>query len=545
MQVLQEGDPGLLGVKNASVEGCGRRRRGMTPRVLLTCVGLLAAAVASVAPPAVAAEALERPPAVAGRFYPGEAKRLEAAVKAYLAEAVEPSGPRPVALVAPHAGYIYSGQIAADAYRQAMGHDYDLVVILGANHTSRAFDGVSVYDGKGYRTPLGLAELDREVLEKLIAAEPRFRFNPSVHQREHSVEVHVPFVQVAFPEAKIVTAVVGRPSLELCARFGKALARAVKGRRALIVASTDLSHYPGYDDAVTADLGTLEAATRLDPAKFREVILRQSRSGVPGLSTCACGEAPLLAAMEAARHLGADHARIVSYANSGDTSVGDPSRVVGYGAAVFSARAEDAGDETVDRTPGWRPRASRHEGELTADEKRELLVFARESIRRRLETGTAPLARFASPALWREQGVFVTLKTKGQGRLRGCMGHKEADRPLGQIVGAMAMRAAFDDPRFNPLSPEELDKIEIDISLLSPLKLVQDASAVVVGRDGVFLQKQGRGALYLPEVAVEQRWNRDTMLDNLCRKARLPAGAWREGAELYTFQTVALHESDF
>jgi AmmeMemoRadiSam system protein A len=108
----------------------------------------------------------------------------------------------------------------------------------------------------------------------------------------------------------------------------------------------------------------------------------------------------------------------------------------------------------------------------------------------------------------------------------------------------MALHAAFDDRRFNPLTPEELDEIEIEISLLSPLKLVADASAIVIGRDGVFLQKQGRGALYLPEVAVEQKWSRDTMLDNLCRKARLPAGAWREGAELYTFQTVALHESD-
>ena len=167
-----------------------------------------------------------------------------------------------------------------------------------------------------------------------------------MHAREHSVEVHVPFVQVAFPEAKIVTAIVGRPDLDLCARFGSKLADAVKDRRALIVASSDLSHYPEYGGAVTTDLATLEAVSWLDPRKLRASIRERMGSGTPGLSTCACGEAPLLAAMEAARRLGANHGRIVSYANSGDTSVGDRSRVVGYGAAVLLSSRRGAGRRT-------------------------------------------------------------------------------------------------------------------------------------------------------------------------------------------------------
>jgi AmmeMemoRadiSam system protein B/AmmeMemoRadiSam system protein A len=509
---------------------------------LLACKCLFATSFACAMPSADTEGARVRSPAVAGQFYPGDAKKLEAAVKAYLADATEPSPARPVALVAPHAGYLYSGQIAADAYRQATGHAYDLVVILGANHTAPAFDGVSVYDGSGYRTPLGVAELDREIAAKLIAADRAFSFRPSVHAREHSVEVHVPFVQVAFPEAKIVTAVVGRPGLDLCARFGTKLAEAIKDRRALIVASSDLSHYPEYDGAVTTDLATLEAVTWLDPRKLQATIRERMRSGTPGLSTCACGEAPLLAAMEAARRLGANHGTIVSYANSGDTSVGDHSRVVGYGAAVFSARDEKTDDAPVDRAPGWRPRASEHKGALPDDAQRELLAFARESIRRYIETGTAPLARPVDSALWREQGVFVTLKK--QGELRGCIGHREADRPLAQVVGAMALQAAFNDRRFWPLEHEELEQIKIEISLLSPLKLVAGPDAVVIGRDGVFLKKQERGALFLPEVAVEQNWDHGQLMTRLCRKAGLPADAWREGAELYTFQTVALHESD-
>jgi AmmeMemoRadiSam system protein B/AmmeMemoRadiSam system protein A len=507
----------------------------------LTCAGLLVSPIACAAPDAGANEERVRPPAVAGQFYPGDPVKLEAAVKAFLSAAEPPAGPRPVALVAPHAGYIYSGQIAADAYRQAMGHEYDLVVILGTNHTSRMLTGISVYDGKGYRTPLGLAEIDREVVARLIAADDAFGFSPSAHEREHSVEVQVPFVQVLFPGVKIVTAIVGRPDVDLCTRFGKVLAETLQDRHPLIVASSDLSHYPAYEDAVTTDLATLEAISWLQPGKLEAAIRKRMNSGVRNLSTCACGEAPVLAAIEAARRLGLDHARIVSYANSGDTALADLSRVVGYGAVVFTAGDSEAGTESVDRTPLWRPRASDHEGALSEEEGRQLLDFARTSIRRYLDTGTAPLARGFPPMLWRRQGVFVTLKQRG--RLRGCIGHREADRPLCQVVGSMALQAAFNDRRFTPLAPEELDRTEIEISLLSPLTRIGDPEKIVIGRDGVLLSKQGRGAIYLPEVAVEQGWSREQMLRQLCRKGGLPADAWREGAELYTFQTVVLHES--
>ena len=204
MRVLQGGDPGRLGVITLPARPREDRRcRPVLLAALLAFACLFATSFARATPPAGAEEARVRPPAVAGQFYPADAKKLEAAIKAFLADAAEPSPVRPSVLVAPHAGYIYSGQIAADAYRQAMGHAYDLVVILGANHTAPAFDGVSVYDGSGYRKPLGVAELDREIAAALIAADPAFSFRPSVHAREHSVEVHVPFVQVAFvPELK-------------------------------------------------------------------------------------------------------------------------------------------------------------------------------------------------------------------------------------------------------------------------------------------------------------------------------------------------------
>jgi AmmeMemoRadiSam system protein B/AmmeMemoRadiSam system protein A len=533
MRILQQGDSGRLGVS--------RNRMQQILSAALACACLLASSIACAAPEAGANEERVRPPAVAGQFYPDDPAKLEAAVQAFLSAAEPPAGPRPVAIVAPHAGYIYSGQIAADAYRQAVGHEYDLVVILGANHTSGMFAGVTVYDGKGYRTPLGLAEIDRDVTARLIAADDSFRFSRSVHEREHSVEVQVPFVQVLFPGVKIVTAIVARPDIDLCTRFGRALAETIKDRRALIVASSDLSHYPAYDEGVTADLATLEAMTWIHPAKLQAAIRKRMAARVKNLSTCACGEAPVLAALEAARRLGANHARIVSYANSGDTALGDLSRIVGYGAVALTARDGEAGAEPVDRTPGWYPSVSDHEGELSEAEGRQLLEFARASIRHHLDTGTAPLARHLPPALWRKQGVFVTLKK--QGHLRGCIGHRAADRPLGQVVGSMALQAAFNDRRFRPVTADELDQIEIEISLLSPLARVESPEKIVVGRDGVLLSKQGRGAIYLPEVAVEQGWDREQMLGQLCRKGGLPVDAWREGAELYTFQSVVLHES--
>jgi AmmeMemoRadiSam system protein A/AmmeMemoRadiSam system protein B len=396
---------------------------------------------------------------------------------------------------------------------------------------------VSIYPDSGYRTPLGLAEIDIEVAAKLTVADEAFGFRPAVHDREHSVEVQVPFVQVLFPDAKIVPMVIGRPDLELCERLGRALAKVLDGRRALIVASSDLSHYPNYDDAVKTDHAVLEAVAALDPGHLRETIRGQMRRGVKGLSTCACGEAPILAAQYAARALGATRGVVVSYANSGDTVAGDRSRVVGYGAVVFTT-GEGGPDTGALKRSAVEPRTS----PLDDASHEVLLAFARATLDRFITTGTAPLARDLPPEVCRGQGAFVTLKKEGQ--LRGCIGHRADDTPLCQIVGAMALQAAFNDRRFPPLEPGELAEVEIEISALTPLARVAGPDDVVVGRDGVMLVKDDRGAIFLPQVAVERGWERDEMLDRLCRKAGLPEGSWREGADLYTFQAEVFNESD-
>lgn len=476
-----------------------------------------------------------RVPAVAGRFYPDDPVKLKRAIGFHLAAALPPKGGTPIALIAPHAGYVFSGQICADAYNQAAGHDFDLVVLLGTNHTVSGFTGVSIYPEGGYRTPLGIAQIDGEVASALIDADESFTFREEVHRREHSIEVHVPFVQSLFPGAKIVAAIVGAPDLSLCRRFGLALARVLAGKKALIVASSDLSHYPDYADANRTDGATLETILKMDPVLVATTLGNHLKAGTPNLSTAACGAGPILSAMIAAKALGADCARLISYANSGDTLVGQTSRVVGYGAVSFAA------DPACRTQPQARPHRLLNPGPPTPEQGKTLLAFARATLEQVLTADTLPLVRGFEPSLEQPCGAFVTLKSGG--RLRGCIGHMADDTPLCRVIGTMALQAAFNDRRFSPLSLGELNDIVIEISVLTPFSPIDRPEEIRIGRDGVLIRKDGRSAVYLPQVAVEQSWARDEMLDHLCRKAVLPSGCWKNGARLYTFQATIFSES--
>jgi hypothetical protein len=483
-----------------------------------------------------------RKPAVAGQFYPSDSGKLARAVAAYLGEALPPSGDRPVAIVSPHAGYVYSGQIAADAYKEAAGFDYETVVILGVNHTTAGFDAISVYPSGGFETPLGVVPIDGDLAARVMAADERFAFDGRVHEREHSIEVQVPFVQTVFPRAKILPVVVGSRDPVLCARFGEALAAAAGSTKILIVASSDLSHYPRYEDAVRVDRETLEAIASLDPGRYRAVTAGAMTRGAGELGTCACGEGPILAAMAAAKKLGASGARIVSYANSGSTLVGDRERVVGYGAVSFVARdgASAPVPPAAPRPPDAGGRAGPNQ-DLTADQKAALLLFARETLTRYFETETLPLPRGYDPALGRKSGAFVTLYEHGE--LRGCIGRMTEDLPLYQVVGYCALQSAFNDRRFSPLEPGELSAVEIEISVLTPYRRIEGYEEIKIGRDGVVIEKDGRSAVFLPQVAVEQGWSRDEMLEHLSLKAGLPRDAWKKDAVFRTFQATVFGES--
>lgn len=509
---------------------------GIGIRLSMVIGAALLATFLGAARTAFAAENDIRPPAVAGRFYPGDPAKLRAAVQRFLADAVPAATERPIAIVTPHAGYIYSGQIMADAFAQVRGHAYQLVVLLGVNHTTPGFDGVSVFSGSGFRTPLGMAEVDTETALRLVNRFPGAVLDKSVHRDEHSIEVLVPFVQVVFPGVPILPIIVSLNDDAACARFGETLAQSLADRTVLIVASSDLSHYPPYADAQRLDRNTLQAMASLDINRFIQVVRSQESSGLTGLSTCACGGQTVLTAMAASKYLGASIGTVVSYANSGDALVGDRDRVVGYGAVVFNGSAPRSGNQSFSRMF-----SNIEPAPLSPLQQRNLLNFARKSLTQFIETETLPLPRPADPLLFACQGAFVTLKRHGE--LRGCIGHMGDDLPLCHVVGRMALQAAFNDRRFPHLMDSELGEITIEISVLTPLRPVDGPADIVVGRDGVMLRQSDRSAVFLPQVATEQGWNRDEMLGHLCRKAGLSETAWKDGASFYTFQAQVFSES--
>ena len=229
---------------------------------------------------------------------------------------------------------------------------------------------------------------------------------------------------------------------------------------------------------------------------------------------------------------------MVSYANSGDSAAGDPGRVVGYGAVVWS-RGEAGAD-----LGGLNRPVPDGSGPLGPDDKRVLLRVARETIRMYLDADTAPFPRAGSARLLRDAGVFVTLRKRGD--LRGCIGRLQADRSLLPLVASMALESALNDTRFSPVRATELKDLEVEVSVLTPMKKIAGPADIVVGRDGVVLRMGDRSAVFLPQVANEQGWQREELLDNLSLKAGLPARAWREkGATFLTFQADVFKESDY
>jgi len=278
---------------------------------------------------------LIRRAAVAGTWYPGSAPALAAAVDRHLAAAARDGAvgcAGLVGLVAPHAGLMYSGPVAAYAYRLLRQRAFDVAVLVGPSHFV-GFDGVSIHPSGGFETPLGVAPIDEECAAALMRATPIVREHPAAHAREHSLEMQLPFLQRLAPDAKIVPLVMGFQTAETARALGNALAAAIARKKALLVASTDLSH---YHDAATA--------SRLDAV----VIDHVSRFDVDGLQATldarpehACGGGPLVAVMRAARQVGARDAVVLQYADSGDVS-GDKTAVVGYLAAAFGNLAVGA-----------------------------------------------------------------------------------------------------------------------------------------------------------------------------------------------------------
>lgn len=270
-----------------------------------------------------------RPPSVAGSFYPADARALESEVRRLLGEAPAPAAGagRPWGLIVPHAGYSYSGAIAAAGFRTLEGERFDAVVLLGPSHHLH-FRGVSVGRYSSYRTPLGDLPVDQEAVTRLISGERCVGFRPEAHESEHSLEVQLPFVQVLFGATPIVPILIGDGAFDTCQRLAAALRKALEGRRVLYIASTDLSHYHTYDDAARIDQRTLAAILEGDPSRFHELAQ---------LGPCElCGASAVTTLLLLSRVMGGGPPVLLTASSSGDVT-GSRSRVVGYAALTLSA----------------------------------------------------------------------------------------------------------------------------------------------------------------------------------------------------------------
>ena len=447
---------------------------------------------------------------IAGSWYPASPEVLKRTIESFLdaVPAAQPTGEL-IALIAPHAGYAFSGPVAAHAYKQLAGRKFDSVIVIAPSHHA-AFDGVSVYDQGGFRTPLGLVPLDRELVEKLKQQSSKIRYVAEGHAREHALEIQLPFLQMVLPGFKLVPLVMGDQRYETCSWLAEVLASASRGKSVLLVASSDLSHFHNYDQAKLLDQVVIDDVRDFNP----QALGFHLASG-----KCeACGGGPIITALMAAQLLGANHAEVINYANSGDVT-GDRSRVVGYLAAALYKQANAA-------EAGAKAQKVGVDLGLSAADKELLHRIARNTIEAKCRGEKTAAIETSSPVLQEHRGAFVTLKKHGE--LRGCIGHIIGDRPLLQTVAEMAAAAAFQDPRFLPVSRDELPNLDIEISVLTPPRQISNTDEIQVGLHGIILQQGGRSGLLLPQVASEYGWDRETFLQQTCRKAGLPADAWKD-----------------
>lgn len=469
--------------------------------------------------------AKERPAAVAGSFYPADPAKLTTVVDSALSHATVPANSGGlVALVAPHAGYEYSGAVAAHSYALLKGARFKRVVVIGPSHLE-SIEYSSVYDGEAYTTPLGRVAVDREFARKLAGADGSIRLSSAGHQvgrqSEHSIEVQLPFLQRTLGEFSVVPIVMGDQSYEASRALGIALSKLLRNSEdTLIVASSDLSHYHSYAEATRMDRKLLAAIAQNDSLS----VSRNTEARVWE----ACGAAPIVAVMIAAQRMGASPAKLLNYANSGDVT-DDKSRVVGYGALAFLRGGQSRGEAKL---------------VLNDSERAELLRIARASVESAVRDRKAYEPEVSSsPALVQERGAFVTLKK--QGELRGCIGYVSPIRPLYLTVRDVAAYAALRDTRFSPVKPEELRDLEYEISVLSPFQQVLKPETVRVGEHGLLVKQGDHEGVLLPQVPVEQHWDRRTFLEEAAVKAGLPMDAWQDAAtDLFTFTALVFSEHD-
>ncbi len=471
-------------------------------------------------------------------WYASDAKALNEQIDGLFQQAQAKPIDSVIALILPHAGYTYSGRTAAVCI-MTTNKQYKRIIVMGPTHRLPMEEILSVPTATYYETPLGQIPLDVEFINKLLKYSV-FRHVPQAHEyrrggQEHSVQIELPLLQHEQKDFKLVPIVAGQCSPETVAKAA-AILKSLVDEDTLVVASSDFTHYgPNYgyvpfkedvpEQIKKLDMGAYEYITQLDGPGFLEYRRKTGET--------ICGTVPIAILLSMLSE--PDQAHLVQYASSGEMT-GDYTNSVSYLSVAFSgawgnaSKVEPQADNTV----------------LTLQDKEQLLTLARKTMIYALTNRRVPEASdldiTPSAVMSAPRAAFVTLKENS--RLRGCIGDIFPQRPLYKSVIINAINACVNDRRFRPVSLQECKDITIEISALTAPTPVDSSSDIRLGTDGVVLNKDGRTAVFLPQVAPEQGWNLDETLTELSLKAGLPPDAWKEGASFLVFQADVFGENE-
>lgn len=462
----------------------------------------------------------------AGKFYPENAKDLKEILKGYFAgckpensgNANFDSGNRQLrALISPHAGYVFSGQVAACSFAQIPDNKtYKHVFVLASSH-SYSFKGAAVYASGNYKTPLGEIIVDTNLAKQLVKTSEYFFEHGEAHGNEHSLEVQLPFLQYKLGTGfLLVPIILGTHDPEICKKIAQVLKPWFSADN-LFVISTDFSHYPEYNNANKVDDLTAAAICENQPEKLLSVIKENKKLEISNLATSLCGWTSVLTLLYLTRGSGFQYKKI-SYRNSGDAKIyKEKDRVVGYWAiAVFEENQLFNVEE---------------------EEKAEILEKAKNAIYTFVKTGKkGELIKPHSKGILNEiTGVFVSVYIND--KLRGCIGGFALSQTLNDLVQKMAVSASCDG-RFPSIQPDELQNMELEISVLSPLKEITSKEEIQLGKHGIYIRKGLNSGTFLPQVSAKTGWNVDQFLGHCSRdKAGIGWDGWKT-AELFTYEAI-------
>lgn len=465
-------------------------------------------------------ENLVRKPAVAGQFYPAEKSELAPTIEQFLSNAKKKITSKVRILFVPHAGLNYSGQTAAWGFSQLKSDDYSRVIILSSNHqhpTSKA----SVYPKGSWQTPLGETQVDEDFALLMVDEKTNIISDADLFSGDHTIEVELIFLQSVLNDFKIVPILLGQINDQTVESLANRLYQ-MTDEKTLIVVSTDLSHYPNWEDAKEVDRKTINAILTGKKDAYNSMISKIDLRDYQNLQTLACGDYAIQVALKTAELLGISDFDEIDYSNSGDVS-SDKSRVVGY--AALAAYKDELPSSQLDPST-----------------KQEALKIARETLESYLTKKEIPKIIPQNRYLYQPLGVFVTLERNHQ--LRGCIGHFEPKDPLYKVIQSTTVDAAINDRRFKPVIASELEDIEIEISIMNPKIPEDNWEDIELGKHGVVIQKGTRSGTFLPQVATDTGWSKEEFLGELCsQKAGLPRDCFKDPAvSIFTFEANVFSE---